>query len=641
MYRTYYDILHLKSDYLYTLKTMRANISFIFLFIWFLNNTNAQISTGEIPSGMKYNIDHSKLTAQIYKFTPPEIPEPHQKEPLLMGFSIPVQSRYSEIATRLGLEDNTVLWQLKIHVPDAYKLGVVFADVHIPENDKLFIYNPSGNYFAGAFTHMNNRDHGILSTHVLPGSELIIEYHSINDPEHEIPGFLVEELIYLFSDPGADKSSGPCNVNINCPEGEFWQKQKRGVARILLRSGSTWFNCTGSLVNNTLENGAPYFLTSDHCGANASVADYLVWQFYFNNEYPDCPNTGNVPNNMVITGSTVLAKASVQGGSDFKLLELEEDVPETWNPYFNGWSRSSRSAEYGVGIHHPSGDAKKISTFTTDPTTATFTGGLAGGFWRTIWAETQSGHGVTEGGSSGSPLFDQDGLIIGTLTGGGASCSNPTLPDFYGKFYRHWQSNGETETTSLQPWLDPENSDLLVLYGYDPNAQTNFVKVDIFPALAGTVTGQGYYAENEIVRLKAIPNEGYTFINWTDTLGQALSANTTLQFTMSGKEKRIFANFNETQTNVPEISAPEKITLFPNPANHEAYLSFENYHGKAEIRLINTTGNVVIYTSVIIDGNYQTLRLPLKGMNPGIYFINVKIDNKVSNHKLIVTPKIN
>ena len=620
---------------------MRAIITFIILFIWFLNENNAQISTGEIPSGMKYSIDHRKLTAQIYKFTPPQIPDPIDKDPLLRGFSIPVQRSYSEMATRFELEDNTVLWQLKIHVPYAQQLGVVFTDIHIPENDKLFIYNPADNYFAGAFTHKNNRDHGILSTRVLPGSELIIEYHSINDPKLGIPGFMLEELIYLFSDPQTDKSSGPCNVNINCPEGEMWQKQKRGVARILLRSGSSWFNCSGSLVNNTLEDGAPYFLTADHCGASASDTDYLVWQFYFNNEYADCSSTGNVPDDMVITGSTVLSKASVQGGSDFKLLQLEEDVPDTWNPYYNGWSRSSRAAEHGVSIHHPSGDAKKVSTFVTETTTATFSGGLAGGFWRTIWAETQSGHGVTEGGSSGSPLFDQDGLIIGTLTGGGASCSSPTLPDFYGKFYRHWQANGETETTSLQPWLDPENEDPLVLYGYDPNAKTNFVKVDIIPALGGTVTGQGYYAENEIVKLQAIPNEGYTFLNWTDTLGQALSSNTGFQFEMPDKKKKIFANFKETQINVPEIFAEERVVIYPNPANYQVYLSFENYRGTIEVKLFNSTGNVIISRSVTIENYDHKLRLPLNGMKPGIYFISIKNDKKVTKHKLIITPELN
>ena len=617
---------------------MRAIIIFFIIITVFFHSAIAQISTGEVPAGLKYGIDSSKLSSQIYDFTPPKTSESGDKGPMLAGFSIPVHSRYSENAVMFELPDNTVLWQLKIEVPGAQKLGVVFTDFFIPENDKLFIYNPSGKQYIGAFTHRNIREHGILSTQALPGSEIIIEYHSINNPYKNTPEFLVEELIYVFSDSGTEKSSGPCNVNINCPEGDMWQKQKRGIARILLRSGNSWFNCSGSLVNNTLEDGAPYFLTADHCGANASADDYLVWQFYFNNEYWGCTSTGNVPDTMVVTGSTVLAKASVQGGTDFKLLQLEENVPDYWNPYYNGWSRSSGSPEHGVGIHHPSGDAKKISTFISEPTTATFTGGQTGGFWRLIWAETQSGHGVTEGGSSGSPVFDQDGLIIGTLTGGGASCNNPTFPDFYGKFYRHWLSNGETESKILQPWLDPENEDPLVLYGYDPNAKTNFVKVDVFPATGGTVRGKGYFAENESVSLKAIANEEYSFFNWTDTLGHILSTDTILQFSMPDKEIKVFANFDKIQINVPEVITNEKITIFPNPAVNHVNLILENVYGTAEIRLFSSTGTLMINESVIIYNDYHQIAFPLKGIKQGIYFLIIKTGDKVLNHKLIVNP---
>ncbi|MDZ7845751.1 MAG: hypothetical protein U5L96_02660 [Owenweeksia sp.] len=51
-----------------------------------------------------------------------------------------------------------------------------------------------------------------------------------------------------------------------------------------------------------------------------------------------------------------------------------------------------------------------------------------------MWAATANGHGVTEGGSSGCPLLDADGLIRGVLTGGLATCVANTDPDYYGKF---------------------------------------------------------------------------------------------------------------------------------------------------------------------------------------------------------------
>ena len=78
--------------------------------------------------------------------------------------------------------------------------------------------------------------------------------------------------------------------------------------------------------------------------------------------------------------------------------------------------RENTASPNGVGIHHPAGDEKKISTYSRNDDQCglgrypTPTGVLSG--------RDSNGWGVTEGGSSGSPLFNNNGLIIGTLTGG-------------------------------------------------------------------------------------------------------------------------------------------------------------------------------------------------------------------------------
>jgi lysyl endopeptidase len=86
-------------------------------------------------------------------------------------------------------------------------------------------------------------------------------------------------------------------------------------------------------------------------------------------------------------------------------------------------------------------------------------------YWQMRWSPTQNGHGVTEGGSSGSPLFSNDGYIVGQLTGGQASCANPNAPDYYGKFAVSWESNGTTPDRQLKPWLDPANTGVQTLRG--------------------------------------------------------------------------------------------------------------------------------------------------------------------------------
>jgi hypothetical protein len=120
-------------------------------------------------------------------------------------------------------------------------------------------------------------------------------------------------------------------------------------------------------------------------------------------------------------------------------------------------------SDEGVTIHHPEGDIKKISTYLTPLESSGWYGNGLQSHWKVFWAETENNWAVTESGSSGSPLFNKNGKLIGTLTGGLAACDasgslGPDKPDYYGKFSYHWESNGTTDTAQLKPWLDPDNT---------------------------------------------------------------------------------------------------------------------------------------------------------------------------------------
>ena len=90
-----------------------------------------------------------------------------------------------------------------------------------------------------------------------------------------------------------------------------------------------------------------------------------------------------------------------------------------------------------------------------------------------------------QGGSSGSPVFDSNGLIMGDLTGGYASnsCENPS-PAYYGKIWYSWDKNGTTNSTMLKPWLDPGDTGIEKLSGVSweiipPNANFDAVSTNI------------------------------------------------------------------------------------------------------------------------------------------------------------------
>jgi PKD repeat protein len=160
-----------------------------------------------------------------------------------------------------------------------------------------------------------------------------------------------------------------------------------------------------------------------------------------------------------MTGATFKALADPTNNSDFILMQLKQAVPQSYNPYFNGWSRSEVPSTSGACIHHPSGDVKKINTYSTSLISAPYYQGNPPTHWIVYWAT-----GAVEGGSSGSPIFNSSGKLIGTLTGGTSSCDNPNNPDGFGKFSYHWNHLTSSQNR-LREWLDPDNVDFTEING--------------------------------------------------------------------------------------------------------------------------------------------------------------------------------
>jgi len=448
-------------------------LSFLLLF----GTAESQISRGGYPKSfsnekLQFDFQRVEVFADRSLISSNEKIEEGEPTPHKIGFTINTDFTTTNSGTWYTLANGDKVWKLEIKSSGAEALAIYFEDFKLPDNAELFLYNKDKNQVIGAFTIENNSENGYFATELIQGDVVIFEYSVSAKNDKQIP-FTISEVAYVYKDSGfghlkSFNGSGNCEVNINCVEGQDWQQQKRGVARIQLKQGGGLYWCTGSLINNTRNNYTPYFLTANHCGTSSSTADYNQWVFYFNYESPDCDDPVNEPIPNTLTGASLISKAETSTGSDFKLLLLNDNVPEDYNPYFNGWNKSLISSNEGVGIHHPEGDIKKISHYTSPLASSNYdatTDNPNGLYWRVVWAETANGHGVTEGGSSGSPIFDSDGLIVGTLTGGRASCSNLTEPDYYGKFSYSWELNGVTDDKKLKPWLDPSNTGVEDLRG--------------------------------------------------------------------------------------------------------------------------------------------------------------------------------
>jgi PKD repeat protein len=386
------------------------------------------------------------------------------------GVSIPVQITPENAGSWYELPSGDRIWRLQITVPDARALGVYYDHFWLPPGGRLFVYSQDRKQVLGAYTEQNNGENGIFVNELVKGETLTLEYLEPSRTRGRAQ-ISINEIAYVYRGGGFISNtkdfgdSESCEVNINCPEGTNWQDEKKGVARIFLKAGTSYGWCSGTLINNTSQDCTPYFLTADHCGNESSTADLNVWVFYFNYEAPACTNPSTQPTANTLTGCTLKASGGNGGdsGSDFFLVQLT--TAPTFSPYFNGWDRTNTAAAGGVGIHHPAGDIKKISTF-TGTAVSTSWGSAPNSHWQVTWTATTTNHGVTEGGSSGSPLFNNAGLVIGDLTGGGSYCTSPNSPDMYGKLYYSWDQNGTTNDKQLKPWLDPGNTGATTLAGY-------------------------------------------------------------------------------------------------------------------------------------------------------------------------------
>jgi len=361
------------------------------------------------------------------------------------------------------------IWRLKIKSPGAYSINILFSEYEIPDGAKVFIYNTDTTKIIGAFTSKNNSASKLLATQPVWGDEIIVEYFEpvnwINQSTLTI-GIIGHDYKGIFRNQKIQKGisgSLSCEVDINCSDGNNLQTEKGSVAKITYLIGSDTYLCTGSLINNTKQDGTPYFLTANHCICNqASAATVIV---YFNFERPLC-SSGIGSDSQTISGATLKANWA---GSDFSLLQLSSIPLQYLKPYFLGWNRSSTNPfEPAYCIHHPQGDVKKISSTNGSITAMSINSYSSSASCdvninKDVWYVTQWTTGTTEGGSSGASLLDNNHEIVGQLYSGNlvAICNGTST---FGRFSTSWNGNNTPET-QLKFWLDPTNSGVITLTG--------------------------------------------------------------------------------------------------------------------------------------------------------------------------------
>ncbi|MDY6148089.1 MAG: T9SS type A sorting domain-containing protein [Porphyromonas sp.] len=408
--------------------------------------------------------------------------------PAISGEVIEVSYNLARDGKRTLLSDGSVSYSMRIKGREAKGIYLFFSRFLITPGARLFMYNPDKSVVLGAYTSETNPSGGEFAIEPLPGDELILEYEAAdaNDlPQIEIDG--VGYLYYRFSPHsishkiGEDEVRTTCQVGANCSEGDGWDAQKRSVVQILIRIGNAISFCSGTLVNNTNEDFAPYILTAGHCAAykegdyDFKETDLNRWVFTFHYIKPSCSRShiGSMEAKSMV-GCRKVVYLPMHDYSDGMLLRLNQEIPESYRVYYSGWDRSENVPSAGVSLHHPLGDAMKISVFDKKPTIGKWSGHFVSA--ENAHFVTDFSSGETEGGSSGGAFFDKSSkLLVGTLTGGEdqRKCMQGSL-SWYGRLSQHWNRFADKGNDKrMDIYLDPKgNGSAQSLQGkFRPNAQ--------------------------------------------------------------------------------------------------------------------------------------------------------------------------
>lgn len=431
---------------------MRKSVLSIFSFVLIAGSSFGQITDMGGPIGWKrkMNLGKSVPTHVMPGFDLQAIQEQDRindaakDAPWRFGYKYDTEIDFND-GVWIDLPNENRLWRTDIVCEGAMTINLLFEDFYMPEGAFLYLYDADKTNRVGAYTSRNNRPDGLLGTELVHGEHIIVEYYEPKSARG-LGHFTIEDVVHGYRSLDAVQqslekalnSSGDCNIDVECPLGNGWDDQIRSVAMIVVGGSGI---CTGALINNTCEDGRPLFLTANHC-LGGSTGN---WAFRFNWKSPagteSCATTAGStdpgpPYDQSANGATVLVSGNQ---ADHALLEIDNMTvsdAQSWNAFYAGWNNDDTdgSITQATGIHHPSGDVMKICRENNTPYHST--NGAAAVWWIDEWEE-----GVTEPGSSGSPLFDQNHRIIGQLYGGAAACSGTSNNgdyDYYGRLGVSW-----------------------------------------------------------------------------------------------------------------------------------------------------------------------------------------------------------
>lgn len=360
------------------------------------------------------------------------------------------------------LPDGTFNWAISVSSPGARSIRVHFTDFSLPENTEMYLLSPSGQAHGPYVGDGRNANGDFWTRSILSDSGTILLRYRGNAPDADRPNmsFVISDIAHIKGRPPRPQEqshdswpcadNAPCVVDVNCVNTGPAGPAEDAVAKMEWTQGPFVNTCSGGLLADT-DGGSqiPYFLTANHC----ITSDNSSLETFFNYTTSSC--NGSCPDNLVSGGSppaastigvTVVATGSA---GDFTLLTLDQAPPA--GAVFLGWNNAAVSNSNGANLYRISNanfGPQVYSQHDVDTSSPECTGWPRG---QRIYSLDQTG--ATMGGSSGSPVINSAGEVVGQLSGCcgyncGDECDSANNWTVDGALAFYWDSVSE--------FLDPQ-----------------------------------------------------------------------------------------------------------------------------------------------------------------------------------------
>ena len=365
-------------------------------------------------------------------------------------------------AEPIANEEGIETFQLRVIAKKASLMILYFDEFYLPSGATLKAYTEDGR-FLKEYSSSDNTELGKISVGPVFGGSIVLEYKpskSESAPQLHLAAVAHNRVDDPQARGGATPSwyqaSTSCQIDAQCWFASDWCNEISSVGMMLSPTNG---GCSGAMIMNTRRDFEPYFLTAFHCidsdvdgdlsqnEINALATYTFIWNYERSNINCNVFNSPEPGWNSQCGASLVTAYRS----SDLVLLQLFQRPDEDWNVSYAGWDNRDQSAIGGASVHHPARDVKKINHYATHTTLRRHRTSAAGFLvhtWKVRWSS-----GMGEGGSSGAPLFDESGQIMGVCSGTSYGECGSIRTIHYGRFHRAWDNDA-----TLRAALDPLNT---------------------------------------------------------------------------------------------------------------------------------------------------------------------------------------